>query len=60
MTFDIERLNEVGQIKPCETCKCLTCKCGQLSQEPCPNGVNCSLCMCQNFNMYKDNCNLQK
>lgn len=57
MTEDIQKLDNMTQIKPCETCKCLTCKSGKMfNGTGCPKGKNCQVCNgkdpvgdCQNY-----------
>ncbi len=35
--------------KPCEMCKCLTCKSGLMGNEPCLYGTNCESCSVNNY-----------
>ena len=54
MTEDIQKLDKVTDIKPCETCKCLTCKSGKMfNGTGCPKGNNCTVC---NGSNPKTNC----
>jgi hypothetical protein len=47
MTVDINEYEQKksSDIKPCETCKCLTCKSGKMfNGTNCDKGKNCSVC----------------
>ena len=42
--YDISKVPEYNTTNTCETCLCLTCKCGKMFPGTCKHGINCEFC----------------